>query len=126
MHTTDGHPFKHWLCSLAFASLLLLDGLDATAATSAKAVVSAKADPVTLYSSPDGSTQAGSAPASTLPWKIEDDQKGFYKIRLRGRVYWVDSLDVHADLAVVAKCTRTVGPNDPVAADFGAGSNRCK
>lgn len=97
-----------------------------TFANSIQSVVAAKVDPIPLYATPSGDVKVRTAPASSLPWKVEDDQKDFYKISLGGRSYWVDSMDVHADRAVVAKCNPVVGPKDPVAGEYNAGSDRCK
>lgn len=95
-------------------------------ASSIQSVVAAKIDPIPLYATPSGDKKVGTAPASSLPWKVEDDQKDFYKISLGGKSYWVDSMDVHADRAVIAKCNPVVGPKGPVAGEFNAGSDRCK
>lgn len=98
----------------------------ANAAPSYSSIASAKVDPVPLYKSSDGKSQAGSAAASTLPWRIDDDQNDFYRVSIGGKTYWVDSLDVHADMPVTARCSRMPGAGGPVAADFGASSDRCK
>lgn len=121
------NPFFRWrrLPSLLSAACVVVSTNAATAPVSYSSVVSSKIDPVPLYASSEGKSQAGSAAASTLPWKIDEDQNDFYRVSIAGKTYWVDSLDVHADMPVTARCSRMPGSGGPVAADFGASSNRC-
>ncbi|WP_176053337.1 hypothetical protein [Paraburkholderia caribensis] len=120
------NPCRRKLATAVMGSILCLLTSVTFATTSVNSVVLAKVDPIPLYANPDGKNQTGSAPASSLPWTVEDDRNDFYKVSIGGKHYWVDSMDVHANMYVTAKCSRGAGPGGPVAADFGASSNRCK
>jgi hypothetical protein len=100
-------------------------GAIAHATGDVNSIVSAKVDPIPLYTSSDGGNAVKRVPASGLPWPIKDTRNDFFRVAIDGKDYWVDSMDVHAGMSVVAPCSRGAG-GGPTAADFGSNTNRCR
>ncbi|MFD1557964.1 hypothetical protein ACFSHT_20440 [Paraburkholderia silviterrae] len=94
-------------------------------AAGAQSIVSAKVDPLPLYASPDAAQPASSTHASGLPWAVLDTRSDFYRVKIDGKDYWVDSMTVHVSQAVKANCEHSAG-GVIVAADLGSSTNRCK
>lgn len=94
-------------------------------AAGAQSIVSAKVDPLPLYASPDAAQPASSTHASGLPWAVLDTRNDFYRVKVDGKDYWVDSMTVHVSQAVKANCEHSAG-GVIIAADLGSSTNRCK
>ena len=63
--------------------------------------------------------------ASGLPWDVLETRNDFYRVKVSGKDYWVDSMTVHVNRAVKANCEHSAG-GVIVAADLGSSTNRCK
>ncbi|WP_321879160.1 hypothetical protein [Paraburkholderia bannensis] len=94
-------------------------------AAGGQSILSAKVDPLPLYASPAAPQPASSIHASGLPWDVLESRDDFYRVKIGGKDYWVDSMTVHASQAVKAACERSAG-GAIIAADLGASTNRCK
>jgi SH3-like domain-containing protein len=90
-----------------------------------QSIVSVKVDPLPLYASPAAAQPASSTHASGLPWTVLESRDDFYRVKIDGKDYWIDSMTVHANLAVKAACERSAG-GAVIAADLGASTNRCR
>ncbi|SDC70954.1 hypothetical protein [Paraburkholderia lycopersici] len=97
----------------------------ATQATAAQSILSVKRDPLPLYATPAPGTPASSTHASGLPWPVLEDNSGYYRVRLDGKDYWVDSMNVRASQVVKAACEKTAGGTQS-AGDLGSSTNRCQ
>lgn len=97
----------------------------AAAATAGQSIVSAKRDPLPLYAAPTPATPASSTHASDLPWPVLEENSGYYRVKLGGKDYWVDSMNVRASQVVKANCEKTAGGMQS-AGDLGSSTNRCQ
>jgi hypothetical protein len=60
------------------------------------------------------------------PWVVLEDKEDFYRVKVDGQEFWVDSMDVRTAPVVKAKCTLGVAEKkQPVGATMGAGVNPC-
>ncbi|MEX3919969.1 MULTISPECIES: hypothetical protein [Paraburkholderia] len=94
-------------------------------AMAAQSIVSAKSDPLPLYAAPVPATPVSSAHASGLPWTVLEENSGYYRVKLGGKDYWVDSMNVRASQIVRANCEKTAGGAQS-AGDLGSSTNRCQ
>ncbi|WP_454827126.1 hypothetical protein [Paraburkholderia xenovorans] len=78
---------------------------------------------VKLYSAPDIKSSAIDAP--TLPLLVQGaSQHDFYPVKVDGKPYWVDGMDVKVVRSAQARCSQSAGIQ--AAGTLGAAANRCQ
>ncbi|WP_423195254.1 hypothetical protein [Cupriavidus sp. H19C3] len=86
--------------------------------------------PLPLYLQPGDSTPAQRVTPTDLPWQILAMKDDFYRVRVAGREYWVDSMTVRVARGSKATCDTTVLPGTanhrPTGSTAGAGEEACR
>ena len=85
--------------ALAVAALAALPTL-AVAQAGGKQVVAASVKPLPLFASPGDATPAKSVAPEGLPWPILEEKQEFFRVKVGGGDYWVDSMQVRATRGV--------------------------
>ncbi|VVD34106.1 hypothetical protein [Paraburkholderia dioscoreae] len=78
---------------------------------------------VKLYSAPDKKSRVIDAP--TLPLLVQGaSQHDFYPVKVDGKPYWADGLEVKVVRSAQARCSQSAGIQ--AAGTLGAAANRCQ
>ena len=114
------------LTALALAAAAGLAHAAPEASVQAPPIVAAKVNPLPLFDRPGAGKPVKTLVASGFPWAVLEDKEDFYRVKVDGQEFWVDSMDVRTAPLVKAKCTLGVaGKKQPVGATMGAGANPC-
>ncbi len=109
----------------ALALALALAATWTAVAVAGQSIMSAKRDPLPLYAAPTPAAPVSSTHASGLPWPVLEENSGYYRVKVDGKDYWVDSMNVRASQIVKANCEKTAGGTQS-AGDLGSSTNRCQ
>ena len=114
------------LSSLIAATAAVL-AVSATPAVAADQIVGASIKPLPLYVQPGGTTPAAKSDGQGMPWPVLETREEFYRVKVDGGDYWVDSMQVRVSRNSAAQCgpviKRVPGPTGSTA---GAGENACR
>lgn len=121
------------LAATMLALLPVLPALPAGAATPPSdlgQVAGAVVKPLPLYAHPGDAAAAQSVAPDNLPWPVLESKDDFYRVRVAGHDYWVDSMTVRVTRGAKASCAGTVmqgGSNhSPTGSTPGAGEANCR
>lgn len=114
------------IATAALAALTLAFGAAALAADLGR-VVGAPKKPVPLYNTPDDDKPALNSDAADMPWPILEEKNDFFRVKVSGADYWVDSMRVRVERGSAAKCGPVVkgAAKTPTGSTPGAGENVC-
>lgn len=90
-------------------------------------IVSASIKPLPLYAQPGSAAPAAKSDGQGMPWPVLETREEFYRVKVEGGDYWVDSMQVRVSRNSSAQCgpviKRVPGPTGSTA---GAGENACR
>lgn len=111
--------------STAVAAWVLVTPWASAQPAMSKQVVATSVKPLPLYAQPGDAAPAKTVAPDGMPWAILEEKQDFFRVRIEGSDYWVDSMQVRATRGANAKCTVLSNPQVPVGATAGAGENAC-
>jgi hypothetical protein len=107
----------------AVAAALALSGT----AAFADQIVGASLKPLPLYAQPGGGTPTAKSDGQDLPWPVLETREEFYRVKVNGADYWVDSMQVRISRGSSAKCGPVLkGVPAPTGSTAGAGEDACR
>ncbi|CAB3633093.1 MAG: hypothetical protein J0I68_09665 [Achromobacter sp.] len=113
--------------SSMIAAALAALALYGAPALAADQIVGASLKPLPLYAQPGGGTPAAQSDGQGMPWPVLESREEFYRVKVNGADYWVDSMQVRVARNSSAQCgpvvKRVPGPTGSTA---GAGENACR
>ncbi|MGY6269217.1 hypothetical protein ACXIUT_05970 [Achromobacter denitrificans] len=114
----------HSIVIAGIAAALAMSGATAFAADQ---IVGASLKPLPLYTQPGGGTPAAKANVQDLPWIVLEAREDFYRVKVGGTDYWVDSMHVQISRNSSARCGPVIkGVPPPTGSTAGAGEDACR
>ncbi|MBP3979160.1 MULTISPECIES: hypothetical protein [unclassified Acidovorax] len=94
--------------------------------TEGKQITAASVKQLPLFAQPGDATPAKTVTPDGMPWPILEEKQDFFRVKVGGADFWVDSMQVRATRSVSAQCTVLAGKAaTPVGATPGAGKDAC-